>query len=326
MTSTKHFLAALLLLTIGLYTTSCNTAPLPVTNNMVFADKLSAYRLFEGDMYTLQPAAGVEVLDIASALFTDYAEKQRLVKVPAGQTIVLAGNGLPVFPEGTILAKTFYYSKAGAGRREIIETRLLIFKDGQWNAATYRWDTTQTEANLLTDGAVVPVTFQNAAGNKQTIAYQVPAGKDCAGCHRSGDALTPIGPTAQHLNISVTRKGGSLNQLTYLMQQQIVQQSAISSITTLPDYHDTSLPIAARARAYLQMNCAHCHQPGGAAGNASLNLLYTAQDGETGIGYNKQHILVRMSVMGAYHMPKTGTTVLDEEGVRLIKQYITSLP
>jgi hypothetical protein len=39
----------------------------------------------------------------------------------------------------------------------------------------------------------------------------------------------------------------------------------------------------------------------------------------------KQNILERTAVMGEYHMPKIGTTVIDTAGVALIKRYILSL-
>jgi hypothetical protein len=61
------------------------------------------------------------------------------------------------------------------------------------------------------------------------------------------------------------------------------------------------------------------------ASNTSLNLGYSAAFEETGIDFNKQNILIRMSTMGEYHMPKTGTTILDDEGVQLVKEYIKGL-
>jgi mono/diheme cytochrome c family protein len=93
----------------------------------------------------------------------------------------------------------------------------------------------------------------------------------------------------------------------------------------LPDYTDATLPVATRARAYLEINCAHCHQPGGMAGNTSLMLGYFTPYAHTGIEYNRQNMIVRMTAMGEYHMPKIGTTIVHEEGLQLVKQYIKTL-
>jgi hypothetical protein len=135
-----------------------------IANAISFQPKLSAYGLFKGRMSGLEPAAGVETLEISSPLFTDYAEKQRLIKLPKGRHMRAINNGLPQFPEGTIIAKTFYYSKAERNKRRLIETRLLILNDGRWNAATYQWSASQQDAMLINQGVDVPVSFTKENG------------------------------------------------------------------------------------------------------------------------------------------------------------------
>jgi len=61
------------------------------------------------------------------------------------------------------------------------------------------------------------------------------------------------------------------------------------------------------------------------ASNTSLNLAYSATFKKIGIAFNKQNILFRMSIIGECHMPKIGTTILDEECIRLVKTYIRKL-
>lgn len=73
-------------------------------------------------------------------MFSNYAEKQRLVKVPAGEQIIYNGNGIPTFPEGSILAEIFFYCNDARDvslGKKVIETRLFIKADGLWNVATY---------------------------------------------------------------------------------------------------------------------------------------------------------------------------------------------
>ncbi|WP_449437021.1 c-type cytochrome [Pedobacter steynii] len=116
------------------------------------------------------------------------------------------------------------------------------------------------------------------------------------------------------------------NQLVYLQHKSLLNNCKVSNFSVIADYFDPSLPIDKRARAYLAMNCAHCHRPSGIAGSRTLNLDYDAAYGQTGIQFNKLNMLSRMATMGEYHMPKTGTTIIDEEGLHLIRQYIESLP
>ncbi len=307
------------------YITGCDDADKTIENTISFHGKLSDYKIFTPNMAELVPEAGVEIYEIASPLFTDYAEKQRLLKIPDGQKLRMDGDGLPVFPDGSIIAKTFYYSKSKNGKRQIIETRLLIFKQGSWNAATYQWNAAQTNADLLIDGSTVPVTFADHSGIQRKLEYKIPSQNDCSSCHRTGDRLTPIGPKALNLNIIVDAEGKRQNQLAYFMKKGLFVHSDVSSIGSIPSYKDTTVDLSMRARAYFDINCGHCHQPAGMASSTSLNLGYLTAFEETGIGFNKQNILIRMSTMGEYHMPKTGTTILDDEGVILIKGYIKSL-
>ena len=53
-------------------------------NNLELSPKLSDYNIFQGKQSDLNPANGYELYEISTQLFFDYAEKQRLVKIPAG--------------------------------------------------------------------------------------------------------------------------------------------------------------------------------------------------------------------------------------------------
>ncbi len=314
------------LVSAGMFIQACNQGPQAISNNVFFKARLSEYALFKGKMRDLLPADGVVPIRIGSSLFTDYAEKQRLLKIPEGQKMVIQGDGLPLFPDGTLLAKTFYYSKAGKGTRLIVETRLLLYSSGKWSAATYRWNEAQTDAELLAEGATVPVYFEDRYGKYRHLEYKIPAQNDCGTCHRSGDELVPLGPQMRNLNIHINVGGGeNVNQLAYLMKAGVLAQADVAGIASLPDYKDSSQALAQRARAYLEMNCAHCHREAGSAAGTSLDLNYNTPFEKTGIGYNKENMVIRMSTMGEYHMPKIGTTTPDEEGVKLIRDYIKSL-
>ena len=78
---------------------------------MNFEPVLAAYNIYRGNPTDLIPTSGFERIELSSSLFVNYAQKQRLVKLPPGGEITKLDNGVPSFPNGTILVKTFYYFK-----------------------------------------------------------------------------------------------------------------------------------------------------------------------------------------------------------------------
>lgn len=313
-----------------IYIASCNrNTKAAKATTFKFPLKLSDFHLFKGKMNNLKPAADLQLLELSSTLFTDYAEKQRLIKIPKGKKMVINGDGLPVFPEGTILVKTFYYPKdktQSKANHQLMETRLLILKQGKWNAGTYQWNKNQDEAIYTTEGTTVNVAWRDLNGATRKVAYHIPGQKECVSCHQHNEELMPIGPKVMNLNRIVTRSNQQVNQLTDLQQKGLVDlQINLAKLTALPAYENANINLDYRARAYMEINCAHCHNPAGLAYRQSLMLNYTNPYPHTGIDFNKRNIIERMETLGEFHMPKLGTTVLDKEGIKLIKDYLKNI-
>ena len=89
-------------------------------------------------------------------------------------------------------------------------------------------------------------------------------------------------------------------------------------------YEDESRSLDQRARAYLDINCAHCHQPKGWSRPADegLDLRYEVPFANTGIS-NKLGALRRNVQSG--EMPFIGTTLKHSEGVELLVSYFNAL-
>jgi uncharacterized repeat protein (TIGR03806 family) len=326
----KHLIICALLL-CGVVTFQCCTKfDLPaVHNNISFLEKLSDYHLFKGMPSDLQPADSFEKYEIATPLFTDYAEKQRLIKLPAGTRITTNGNGLPSFPDGTTLAKTFYYfldNRDPAIGKRLIETRLLIIGNGQWNVATYKWNDAQTDAFLVTNGVSENVSWITSTGETRNINYHIPSNNECGGCHRSHDLVQPIGLKLRNMNMDVSRNGYTVNQLQYFIDKGLMNSVNPSSVAKLPDWQDQSYSLEQRARAYLDINCAHCHNPGGWAKHTDASFEYERSLQSTGIKQLKQQIIHRMEADNEnVRMPKLGTTIRHEEGIELVRKYLETL-
>ncbi|MEM6347198.1 MAG: hypothetical protein AAF927_25135 [Bacteroidota bacterium] len=294
---------------------------------IVFEQNLSAYEIFEGNAADLMPASDYHLVELSSVLFTDYAHKQRLLKVPTGTKMTKLGDGAIDYPDGTILTKTFFYQKderdPSLGKR-IIETRLEIKQAGKWNIATYLWNQAQTDATLALAGSDTPVSWIGADGRSQTTLYHVPSQNECMTCHQSNATINPIGPSLRNLNRIVERAGASLNQLTHLQALGILNDFNLSQVSVIVDYNDPSASLAQRGRAYLDMNCAHCHNPAGwdYATERQFDFRYETPLAQSGILFEEEKIT---NALLDQEMPFIGTSLLDQEGVDLVIEYIESL-
>lgn len=305
---------------------------------------LSSYGLFEGELKKLVPAAGVHPYAINSPLFSDYALKKRFIKIPDGKTMTYDPAATFAFPEGTILIKTFYYPadmlQPEAAMR-LMETRLLILKDGLWSPLTYVWNDEQTDAYLEVSGKSMPVSWSHTDGVLRRIDYSVPNLNQCKGCHLKGGTVMPIGPSARQLNrdhqLEDWHNRGLLSGLP-----------SGDGFPKLVDYDDPEQPVSDRARAWLEVNCAHCHSPEGPARNSGLHLAadvtspqelgvgkapVAAGQGSGGRRYSivpgkpdESILLYRIeSTDPGVMMPEMGRKLVHKEGVELVRRWIEGL-
>ncbi|MBN9385636.1 MAG: hypothetical protein J0H74_33085 [Chitinophagaceae bacterium] len=293
--------------------------------NTVLSPKLSDFQIYSGKVSDLTPAEGFIKYELAAPLFTDYAEKERLIKVPAGTSIGIAGDGLPSFPNGTMLVKTFFYWKdkrdPAKGKR-IIETRLLIKANEGWLAGTYVWNNEQNEAVLTNSGLKTGVNWIDKNGEEKNINYQVPTIKQCGTCHNSQNEIIPIGFKIRNLNITVTRNNIATNQLQYFAGLGIANAVNPLSLSKLPSWNDDSFTPEQRVRAYLEVNCAHCHNNNGFCSASDFRPAYENSLSDSKI-LEKRKRIVRFIRSG--RMPLLGTTIVHQEGLQLIENYLNTL-
>jgi len=320
------------------------------TQEFEFKEKLSDYAFFKGPLKDLVPVEGVTPYDLSTPLFTDYSIKDRFIVLPEGQSLQYTANGPLDFPDSSILIKNFAYTNE-AHQKIMIETRLLVKdpKDSKWKVMNYLWNKEQTDAVRHITGAKVPITLLDEHGEEHVTTYMVPNTNDCKRCHINNGTLTPIGPKARNLNY--TRKGTSVNQLTQWTSTGIlVGLPDLTQVAQLPVWTDAAhYSLEKRARAYLDINCAHCHTKGGDAFNTGLFLDYeetnpnhlgikkapvSAGGGAGGLDFDivpgdpAQSILLhRMnSVEPGTAMPELARTIIHKEGVALISEWIQRLP
>jgi putative heme-binding domain-containing protein len=253
-------------------------------------------------------------------------------------------------PIGSVLAKTYAmpvdYRQPEKLRR--IETQVAL-KDaqGEWQFYTYRWNDQGSDAELVpASGASQSIAIEEASGPRK-LRWQFASRSQCRTCH------TPwTGETVGFIEAQLRNPRESTDAWRHL------SQDGWSTINDKPrplndeeyfalvDPHDASQPLDRRARSYLHANCAHCHMNGGNASTVfetlfnkplvqSKMLVSKPMRGDFGLrecqivtpGSPTQSVLYyRMAKSGTGRMPHIGSQLTDATGVRLIGQWIASLP
>jgi len=310
--------------------------------------KLSDYRFFAGSMKEQSPNTGVLPYEPATSLFTDYALKKRFIWLPSGSKgTYVSDHDLIDLPVGAALIKTFYYDNVQpSGETRIIETRVMIKKSTGWIFAEYVWNDAQTEAYLQMDGSYTNVSWlQN--GNPKSTNYRIPSGTECLICHKTNNQPVPIGIKPQNLNFDYNFASGTQNQLQKWVDAGILHNTLPGSIVSTIDYRDETQPLRLRLRSYLDMNCAHCHRENSHCDYRPLRLAFheTEQSINMGICVNPDEFidasLVNIIVPGNFNksmmhfrmnsteegnrMPLLGRSLVHEEGVDLLRQFISSI-
>lgn len=353
----KHYLAAaLLVLSVFTIFLSCDSddsaeykevSPVVMDLTTVPYPKLSDYKFFVGELKNLEPAYKVLPYDLNSSLFTDYALKKRFVWMPEGTKATYTSDGeILNFPVGAALIKNFYYENVLPDNiTKIIETRILIKKASGWIFANYKWNDEQTEAFLDMNASTVNVSWMHN-GKEKSIAYKIPGNLDCVTCHSSHTVYTPIGTKPQNLFKDFSYTGGAENQLEKWKQEGYLDTYSQNTLATV-DWRDTTKSLDLRARSYLDINCAHCHKPGGACDIMPENFSFTAIANPTALGIcvephdfvpngekyiiegqnsNNSLMYTKMiSIKKEEMMPTIGRTIVDREGSGLIAEWIDTM-
>lgn len=248
---------------------------------------------------------------------------------------------------------------------KIIETRILIKKrepqyndDGDeinsgWEPYVYIWNDAQTEAFLDTEqqGVFVPVSFMHN-GQQKDAFYKIPADTECRTCHKinlnetlNGEIVIPVGVKPQNLNYVYDYGTSQRNQLEKWVAEGYLENNIPATISSTVDYNDTSKPLELRARSYMDINCAHCHRQGGHCDYVNVRFNFSNSDPETvgicatplfnvdnlpyvinaGNAANSEIIHRISSTDGSVMMPFIGRSIVHEEGVQLMTDWINSM-
>ncbi|MEZ5565508.1 MAG: PQQ-dependent sugar dehydrogenase [Gammaproteobacteria bacterium] len=282
-----------------------------------------------------RPATGLIPYTVNASFWSDGAGKERYLALPDNSRISRTATGDFTFPPGSVLLKSF---RLGG---QLIETRLLMrHPDGVWAGYTYEWNAAQTAATRVIGGKTRQV---------GAVTWIYPSEGECMQCHTAAAAFA-LGPQIAQVNglLDDPSSGITANQLATLEHIALFTTALPDAPENLPALVDPGNPAASltdRARAYLDTNCAQCHQPGGPTPSSmdlratpSLAAMQicnvTPQTGDLGVSNarllapadaNRSILVRRMNRRDVNAMPPIGSSAVDADGVALLTDWINSL-
>lgn len=326
-----------------------------------FPKRLSETGLFRDTAQQI-PNAGVHPYSIAAEPWMDGATADRWVAVPGNDSIRFFQSLQSVpdtawfktrsfFPKNSVIARTISIeSEVGnPSTRRKLETQLMHFDGREWRGYTYRWSADGTDAHLVpAAGEDIELTVKDARapGGERKQTWHFPSRTECRQCHNpwAGDVLGLV----EHQLRNTTRgdEFARFEQIGLFTRGTEKDKSTDLQPGPLVNPHDTRADLDVRARSYLHVNCAHCHQFGG-GGSVNLELksdLALDQmkvvdappvQGTFGIGDcrivapgdpQRSVLYYRIVKQGRGRMPHIGSELVDENGTRLIRDWIRRMP
>jgi uncharacterized repeat protein (TIGR03806 family) len=302
------------------------------------------------DTQNLVPQAGLIPYDLNAPFWSDGAAKTRWVGLPRGGEITFRSDAPWDFPAGTILVKHFELELTvgvpSSAKR--LETRVLARTANGWEGWTWQWNQAGTDATLLAGAATETYTITDplAPGGTRQQTYDYPSRADCLVCHNQTAGFA-LGVGTLQLNRDFSYAGATDNQLRAWNHVGVFHRDIGDAAQY--DAHeapsDASAPLEGRSRAWLDTNCAACHQPNtGIVGG--MDLRATTALGQTGLvdvaptrgdlgltgarriapGDRSRSVLwERIRIRGTNQMPPLATHEVDDEAVDLIGDWIDGL-
>jgi uncharacterized repeat protein (TIGR03806 family) len=272
-----------------------------------------------------EPSAQLLPYEVNAPFWSDGAEKLRYLALPPGETLGYREQGSWDVPVGTTLVKSF--RARDGGKLRLLETRLIERTDDGWEAATYLWDHEASDATLAPDGRQ----FELWNRGEPVTSWHAPSSAECASCHVASSGFV-LGLTTAQLSAG---PDGDDDQISRWIAAGLVHDAdgydrSSARPHVRPD--ESGATLDARARTWLDVNCAMCHLPNG-TGNAAIDLRRDTPLVDTGLvdiepaqGDLERSILwQRVHTLGAGRMPNVGSNQVDTLGAELLHKWISSL-
>ena len=302
------------------------------------------------DTASLTPESVLVPYDLNVPFWSDGAEKSRWVCVPPGEVVHFSPTGEWSFPPGTIFVKHFEIAtdETNPNAKRRLETRFLVCDDsGGVYGATYKWRADNSDADLLETNLTEDIAIQTATGGR-TQPWYYPSRADCQTCHTANAGLV-LGVKTRQLNRDLKYPDGTTeNELVAWKRLGLLDADFsgddVKKFSSLARPDDAARSLEDRARSYLDANCANCHRPEGTV--AGFDARYDTPSAEQKIVGGqvlidqridgarvvaphdawRSILLLRTDTAEGYKMPPLARNTVDEAGVKLLRDWIESLP
>ncbi len=310
-----------------------------------FPQTLAETGLFS-DAAALTPAPGLVPYDVNLPFWSDHAIKRRWFGIPDPAAMIgFSKEGNWTLPDGMVWVKHFDIEsvRGDPSTKKRLETRVIVRNATGNYGVSYRWNPAGTTATLAAgEGEVFDVSITEN-GSPITQRWRIPSRAECSTCHtaQAGHALSF---RTRQLNRPGTISGTPGNFIQLLADSMYLEN--LDTAPPLLPRHvaptETEFTTEERVRAYLEVNCAYCHNENGTVpadwdARASLPLFETgmvnglAENGTFHpddrlivLGNDQRSVIVnRAAARNNYtRMPPLGSNVIDTVGVQLLTDWI----
>lgn len=313
---------------------------------------LSATGLF-ADLATLTPAPRLLPYEVIVPQWLNGARTRRWIALPEGHRITFHPNADWRFPAGTVLVQQVDWPKDARRPEQTarIETRVLVAQpDGAFYGLNYRWDAAGRDATLVThDDERATLDRLDEKGARTRVLWAHSGTESCSQCHSQGAGYV-LGLKTRQLNRDVAGPDGT-------PRNQLADWARRGMLDPLPGpdpgrhlrrhaaLDDSAADAGEKVRAYLDANCAHCHNsapiPAAWRGNSNLPLadqllVFGPLVGPDAGGH--RHVVAPRDPEGSdlFHrvsanvigqrMPPLEADSVDRPFVALLRDWIDALP
>lgn len=278
--------------------------------------------------------------------WSDHAAQKKWFYLPKGEKFEYSKRNSWAAPKRTVWVQHFQLEKErGQTSRQVhVETRVLVKTHDGVYGLSYLWDENQSDAKLVSEYGGTREVITKVNGALETQTWKAPSRMECMMCHNNLSRFA-LGMKTRQLNHSRKLDGVDQNFLLWPHDKKLLNQKPSPQDLKqrlYPIHSQASL--ANRARSYLDVNCALCHQKGGTTPIAidlnshlsftetKLNrraLLHLGQEKRKIVDPGKPDnsvLLNRMRASGGFtRMPFLGSSEIDHEAAEVIEKWIESM-
>lgn len=253
--------------------------------------------------------SSANLFEVNSALWSDGSYKRRWFILKPNTKIGFKDTvDYWTYPDSAVFVKDFSIEtiEGDPKSRVLWETRFLILKKAlsdatnpaspkvdNWYGFSYRWNSTQTDAELVADtGVYTSIQVQPLGKPAYKKKWNFPSRDACVECHRTGGEGDAHGRSVLGFFTAQINRNNAAgkNQIIDFFDKGLFSgtKPTLDQVNAMPRWYGIEEPLSAtvtnekKARAYIAANCSGCHGSRGMANSATFGVTFN-YDYHTGV-------------------------------------------